>query len=138
MFVVASLAYHLLLERLVPGWPLVNVASVVRIGGIAVPYSSVSRGVLLVVFGVGLAVSFVAARRNQGLLVSLLVASAAVGGFFVGGTIYYTIPLVGFQFGSPVDVIESIGLGVLIGVPTGIPGFLVGRAWALVSKRTFR
>lgn len=137
-FVVASLAYHSLLGRFVRGWPRVTGASVVRIGAIEAPYSAVSRGVFLVVLGVGLAASLMAARRNRGLLVSLIMAFAALVGFFAGETVYYNIPLIGFQFGAPMDVVESVGLGVLIGLPVGVLGFVVGRAWILISDRILR
>lgn len=126
LFVVGSIAYHSLLGSLVPGWPLTYPAAVVRVGTAEVPYSTVSRMVHLVVLGSGLAASVVAARRQQGLLVSILFAAAAIVGFQAGATIYY--PLFGLMLGSPSEWFGGVVFGLLVAVPVGVLGFLISRA----------
>lgn len=134
-FVGTSITYHVLLESLVPGWPLMNSSTIIGIGDLEIPHDVVSHAVSLVVAAVGLEGSLVAARRERGLLVSLVLASAPVVGLQARATIYFQSPFFGFQFGSPSEWFGGVAFGVLVGIPPGILGFWIGRTFELIGGR---
>lgn len=134
-FMVVSLAYNLLMEQLVPGWPNITLNSVVRYGAIELPYSDVVWAIHLSVAAIALATATLAVLRQYGLVASLSVGIAPFLGFMVGSTIYFgSFTTIGYDLESPLELLGPIGLFVLYGAIIGTVGFLIGRTVTVLSE----
>lgn len=133
----ASIGYHLLLERVVRGWPTVTGKTMVAFGPIEIAHADLTWIVYVGLVSIGLAASSVAALRRQGIVTSLVVAIAPFLGFMVGATIYYsTFPYSNYVIGSPVVLLVPMGLGILYGTGVGLLGYLMGRIITAISWST--
>lgn len=131
----ASVVYHLLLERVVRGWPTVTEKSMLAFGPVEIAHADLTWIVYVGLVSFGLAASSVAALRRRGMLTSLAVAIAPFLGYMVGATIYYSmLPYSNYVIGSPVVLLVPVGLGVLYGFSVGLLGYLVGRIIAVMSR----
>lgn len=127
--------YHLLLERMVRGWPTVTEKPVVAFGALEIAHADVTWIVYVGLVSIGLAASSVAALRQRGLLRSLAVAIAPLLGYMVGAVIYYSsFPYSNYVIGSPVVLLVPVGLGILYGFCVGLLGYLIGRIIAVISR----
>lgn len=130
-----SVVYHLLLERVLRGWPTVTEKSMLAFGSVEIAHADLTWIVYVGLVSFGLAASSVAALRRRGVLTSLAVAIAPFLGYMVGATIYYsTFPYSNYVIGSPVVLLVPIGLGVLYGFSVGVLGYLLGRIIAMLAR----
>lgn len=75
--------------------------------------------------------SGVNAARNDGLLTSVALATAPVAGYYAS--------LAVFELSGPVrpSLADAVGLSLLVGVPVGVIGYLVGRGGVGLRSRLY-
>ena len=103
-------------------WPIKTGFETVEVGATSVQLSTLTSIFLIGLIALGVLMAFMPARRNNGLLVSLLLGSVPIFGYYVGGSLYYGIF-------SEIGYLPIPPFLVLVGAIVGAIGFTLGRKW---------
>lgn len=127
-FLVASLAYHGLLQWAVRGWPTLTDRSVLAFGALEIAYADLTWVVYLGLFGVAMAAAGYAAMREEGFLTSVLWATAPFLGYMVAATLFYSqFTYAGYSRAGSIEWTLPITVSLIYGVAMGLLGFVIGR-----------
>lgn len=113
-----SLGFYLLVDQ-----PKRTGFETVDIGNSSISLSNIFWTIHIGLIALGILMAFMTARRNNGLLGSLLLGSVPIIGYIVGSTIYYgSFTELGYS-------LESIPSFLLFGIVVGLIGFILSRTW---------